>query len=82
MRLLSKAADDILLCGAVDTTERKNATQRDLERLEKWINKNLMRLNKAKSGALHWGRGNPMYVYRLGEEHGQIVIGQERMVLN
>jgi len=70
------------LAGAVGTIDGGDAIQGDLDKLEKWAYKNLMRLNKARSRALHWRHGNPTYVYRLGEEHGQIVIGQGRMVLN
>lgn len=58
---LSKAADDILLCDAVDTTERRNVTQRDLERLDKWTYKNLMRLNKTKCEVMSLGQGNRRY---------------------
>ena len=56
------------LSGVVDTVGERDVLQGNLVELKRRALVNLMRFNKAKCRVLHLGRGNPRYLYRLGEE--------------
>ena len=57
--MLSMSAEDTRLGGVFDRPDVCGATQRDLERLEKWATRNLMKFNTVKCQALHLHWNNP-----------------------
>lgn len=54
--------------GTVNTLDRRDSIQRDLDRFERWACVNLVKFNKAKLKILHLGQGNPEHTYKLGRE--------------
>ncbi|PKU46574.1 hypothetical protein llap_3131 [Limosa lapponica baueri] len=64
--ILIKFANDTKLGGLADTPEGCGTILRDLDRLESWAEKNLMRFNEGKWRVLHLGRKNARHQYRLG----------------
>ncbi|GAB0193608.1 mitochondrial enolase superfamily member 1 [Grus japonensis] len=78
---LSKFADDTKLGGVADTPEGCAAIQRDLDRLESWTERNLMKFNKGKCWVLHLGRNNPKHQYGLGVDLGSSFVEKDLGVL-
>jgi len=62
---LSKFADDTKPGGVVDTPEGYAAIQRGLDRLERRVQRNLMRFTKGKCRVLYLGTNNPTHRNRL-----------------
>ena len=62
---LSKFAD-VKLGGVADMTESCVAIQRDLDRLEKQPNEDLMMFNRENCKVMHPGRNNPMHQHMSG----------------
>ena len=62
---LSKFADDTKLGGVADIPEVCVAIQQDVDKLENWTGRNLMRF---RCRVLHLGRNNHTYQYRVGAD--------------
>jgi len=62
---LSKFADDTKLGGVADVPEGHDTIQRDLDRLEKGADRNLMKFNQ-KCKVLHLENNKPRHQYALG----------------
>ena len=65
---LSEFAEDTELGGVADTLEGFATIQPDLDRLEMWVERNLMRFHKSKCRVLRLGRNNHVHQYRLGDD--------------
>jgi len=64
---MSQGGEDGTKLGAVaDRPEGCAAVWRDMDRLEKWADRNLTKFSKEKCEVLPLGRNNPMHQDRLG----------------
>ncbi|KAK4831794.1 LOW QUALITY PROTEIN: hypothetical protein QYF61_019224 [Mycteria americana] len=64
---LSKFADDTKLGG------------KDLNRLNKWAGRNLMKFNNGKGPVLHLGRNKPMHQYMLGADQLESIFAEKAL---
>jgi len=55
---LDRFADDTKLGGVADTTEGCGAIHQDLDRLEKWVKRNMMKVNKGRCRVLFYCEGD------------------------
>ncbi|GAB0186244.1 mitochondrial enolase superfamily member 1 [Grus japonensis] len=69
------------LGGVADTPQGYGDIQRDLERLEKWADKNLMKFNKGKSKFLSLGMNNPRHQYLLGADQLEMSFAEKDLGL-
>ncbi|GAB0204528.1 mitochondrial enolase superfamily member 1 [Grus japonensis] len=72
---LMKFADDTKLSGEVDTLEGTAALQEDLDSLEEWANKNLMKFSKDKCKVFTLGKHNSGMQHRLGSSSVEMDLG-------
>ncbi|PKU47253.1 rna-directed dna polymerase from mobile element jockey- hypothetical protein [Limosa lapponica baueri] len=63
---LSKFIDNTKMDRVANTPDGCSAFKRDLNRTEKWAERNLMKFNKGKCKVLHLGMSNPRLKYKLG----------------
>jgi len=63
---LNKFADNTKQSSAANMLKGRDAIERDLDRLERWVHAKLLKFNKAKCMVLHLGQDNLKHRYRLG----------------
>ncbi|KAJ7416840.1 rna-directed dna polymerase from mobile element jockey-like [Willisornis vidua] len=66
-----------MFCGVVNTLEGRDAIQRELDRLERWVCANLIKFNKAKCEVLNLSQVNPKHEQSLGSEQIKSSYGEK-----
>ncbi|KAJ7410793.1 hypothetical protein WISP_106189 [Willisornis vidua] len=61
----SKFDDDTKLGGVTETPDGCAAIQRNLDKQEKWANRNVMKFSKERYEVLHLERNNPVHQYMM-----------------
>ncbi|KAJ7419507.1 hypothetical protein BTVI_25065 [Pitangus sulphuratus] len=73
--IISKFADDTKLGGSVNLLEVRRALQRDLDRLEKWVESNSMMFTKTMYWVLHFVQNRALQHYSLGSSQAERDLG-------
>ncbi len=55
----SKFVSETNFCDVVNTVKRRDGTQRDRDKLQRWVCENLIKINKAMCKDIHMGQSNP-----------------------
>jgi hypothetical protein len=61
-------ADDLKLILPIQSVDARSALQNDLDRLHQWAKSWGMTFNISKCHVMHFGRNNPMFNYKLGDD--------------
>jgi len=64
----SKFVGDINFCDVVNTIKRRDGTQRDPDKLQRWVCANLIKINKAMCKDIHESQSNAMHKCKLTRE--------------
>lgn len=76
---LSNFAGDTKLRRVADIPDGCAASQRDLDRLEKWTKRNLIKFSKKKCKILHLRNNNPRHRHMLGTEHWKAALQRKTL---
>lgn len=61
----------------IDAPEGYVAIQRDVDRLEKWVDRNFLKFNEGKAQAVHLRMNNSIHQYMLGGNQLESSLAEE-----
>jgi len=79
---ISKFAEDTKLGGVINRPGDCSAIQRDLSKLEKWTNRNLMNFKKREMPSPTPGRNHPKYHHRLGADQLESSLAENKICVS
>ncbi|XP_009950930.1 PREDICTED: uncharacterized protein LOC104347561 [Leptosomus discolor] len=79
VRTINKFADDTELGRVADMLKGHAAIQRDLDRLERLADRNLMKFNEGECKVPRMGRNNPMHQYMLGADQWESNVAEKNL---